>query len=193
MANRVYFVTEAFVKQNTPISLNVEPQLINLAIFDAQVLHVQMVLGSRLYKKLETLVAAGTMSQPANAAYKTLMDDYVQPAVLQWTLAECLPYVRFKIMNKGVQGQSSDNSEPITLEELKYLQAQLKDKAEFHTQRVADFLCANSADYPEYVPVNSDDIAPNKNAYFCGIYLGESKRASERFLGLNENTIDSNI
>lgn len=194
MANKVYFVSETYVKNNTPINLNVEQQLINLAIYDAQVLHVQMVLGSNLYKKLETLISTGDISDPANVNYKTLLDDYVQPAVAQWALAECIPYIRYKIMNKSVSGQNSDNSTPIDLEELKYLQASLSNKAEFYTQRVADYVMANMTLFPEYSTADSiDDILPETNAYFSGMQLDDDGDAYERFLGLNKNTKDIDI
>jgi len=194
MANKVYFVSESFVKENTPISLNVEPQLINLAIIDAQVLHLQIVLGSKLYKKLEDLIVAGTITDSINAVYKTLLNDYVQPAVLQWTLVECIPYIRYKITNKSVGGQTSDNSVPMDLEELKYIQAQFTNKAEFYSQRVADYLLANMTLYPEYRSATDiDDIRPESNAYCSGMVLGDDTNVCERFLGLNKNTININL
>jgi hypothetical protein len=194
MANKVYFVSDTFIKQNSIINLNVEPQLINLAIIDSQVLHIQMALGSDLYKKLETLISGGTISNNSNVNYKTLLDDYVVPAVLQWTLFECIPYIRYKIMNKSVAGQSSDNSTPIELEELKYIQAQFSNKAEFYTQRLADYLLAHMTLFPEYTSADSiDDIRPSTTQYFAGMQLDESIDACERFLGLNKNTRDINI
>ena len=97
-------------------------------------------------------------------------------------------------MNKSVSGQNSDNSQPIDLEELKYLQAQLRDKAEFYTQRLADHLLANMTLYPEYTSAdNIDDIKPSSNSYFAGMQLDEEGDAFNRFLGLNNHTKDINI
>ncbi len=191
---KVYFISETYFKNNTPVNMNVEPQLINIAIMDAQVLHIQTALGSKLYKKLEDLISSNTIGLAANAKYKSLLDDLVRPAVVQWSLVESLAYIRYKIMNKTVGGQSSDNTTPIELEELKYLTAQLKNKAEFYTQRIVDYLCANSSDYPEYTSGNAiDDILPETNAYFGGMQLDDVDDAYERFLGLNSRTTDINI
>jgi hypothetical protein len=174
MTDKVYFVSETVVKENTPISLNVETQLINNAIIDSQIMHIQMQTGSDLYNKLTSLISAGTITDPANVKYKLLLDDYVVPATIQWTLAECLPYIRYKIMNKSVSGQNSDNSTPMDLQELKFLQAKFTDKAEFYSQRLANFLLANLTDYPEYYAANDiDDIVPESNAYHTGMVLGD--------------------
>lgn len=188
---KVYFISETYFKNNTPVNMNVEPQLINIAIMDAQVLHIQIALGSKLYKKLEDLISDNSIAKAVNAKYKSLLDDLVRPAVVQWSLVESLAYIRYKIMNKTVGGQSSDNTTPIDLEELKYLAAQLKNKAEFYTQRIVDYLCANSSDYPEYTNGNAvDDILPETNAYFSGMQLDDVIDPYTRFLGLNSHTVD---
>ena len=97
MAGKTFFISDAYLKANTPINLNVEPTLLSMAIQDAQLLHVQTVLGTRLYKKLETLISTGAIAAAGNEAYKTLLDDYVMQATAQWALAESIPYIRYKI------------------------------------------------------------------------------------------------
>ena len=190
MAGKTFFISDAYLKANTPINLNVEPTLLSMAIQDAQLLHVQTVLGTRLYKKLETLISTGAIAAAGNEAYKTLLDDYVMQATAQWALAESIPYIRYKIMNKSVGGQSSDNSAPMELEELKYMQAQLRNRAEYYTQRVADHCMANMAALPEYGQSGNVDEQPaEKNAYFGGMQL-DSPDGCERFMGYNKNTYD---
>lgn len=182
---RVYFISESDLKNNTTINQNVEQSLLNSSILDAQLLHIQMILGSKLYKKIESLISLGTITNPTNSYYKLLLDDYIRPATIQWTLAECVPYIRYKIMNKSISGQSSDNSTPIELEELKYLQAQFINKAEFYTQRIADYLLSNLNHFPEYTQATAiDDIIPSTNAYFSGIQLDEGTQDLRRSLGL---------
>jgi hypothetical protein len=191
---KVYFISETYFKNNTPVNMNVEPQLINIAIMDAQVLHIQMALGSKLYKKLEDLISGNTIGDSSNAVYKTLLDDYVRPAVVQYALVECISYIRYKIMNKTVGTQNSDNTNPIEFDEMKYLQSQLRNKAEFYTQRIVDYIMANLSSYPEYTSTGSiDDIPPESNSYFGGMQLDDVDDAYERFLGLNSRTTDINI
>lgn len=187
--NTIYFISEDYLKQNSPINLNVEQTLLNNAIIDAQILRIQSVLGSALYKKIETLISAGDITLPANSNYKTLLDDYIQPAVRAWALVEALPYIRYKIVNKSITAQNSDNSTPIDLEEMKYFTANLTNKAEFYCERIAYYLCDNSNLFPEYRSTVDNDILPDKTGYFCGIQLDDDNYC-ERRIGYNYNTYD---
>lgn len=190
MANQTFLISETYYKTNSPVNLNVEPYLINMSIIDAQEMHVQMQLGSILYKKLITLVRSGDIQLPANAVYKTLLDDYVQPAVVQWALYECIPYLRYKLMNKGVQVQNSDNSTPADLEDLKYIEARVKDRAEFVSQRLADYLLENETLYPEYTAATDiDDIKPETDAYNSGMFLGQRTDPCRRSMGFNTGIV----
>ena len=69
MANKVYFISEQYLKDNTSISMNVEPQLLNIAIQDAQNIHIQPLLGGTLYKKLCDLIVDGTIGATGNEKY----------------------------------------------------------------------------------------------------------------------------
>lgn len=184
--SKVYFIDSTYVTNSTPINLNVEPQLLNSAIIEAQIIHIQSVIGTKLYKKMEQLITGATMATAGN--YKILMDDYIRPSLVHWSLYECIPYVHFKIMNKGVVNQNSDNSTSSDLEEIKFLQQQIKNKAEFITQRLVDYLISNMSLFPEYTTNNDyDEMQPSGNAYFSGLVLDDDYDC-ERFLGKNDRT-----
>ena len=51
--NTIYFISETVLKSNSPISLNVEPSLLNIAIVDAQEMRIQNALGTNLYEKIK--------------------------------------------------------------------------------------------------------------------------------------------
>lgn len=174
MAAIVYFVSEDDIKKYTPVSLNVETSIIKKAIIDAQQINIQQVLGSLLYKKIDSLVVGGpaVMNLPVNANYKTLFDEYIFNCTIHWTLVEILPYARFKIMNVGVNTQNSDNSTTAGFDEFKYVSGLLKNKAEFFTTRMKDYLVANYTLFPEYSYCDSKcdgELPADKNTYFNGI------------------------
>lgn len=188
MKNKIYFVSETDIKAATVINLNVETQLINAAILDAQELHVQEILGSKLYKAVQNKIVDGSISATTNSSYKELLDDHIIPSTIHWTVAEALPYINFKMMNKSVGQQASDNTTPVDLDTIKYLQSQSTSKAEFVTQRMADYLVANYNNFPEYHnQVNIDDLLPKTNAYFCGMALDDAKDFSEDLRGKTGN------
>lgn len=190
----ILFITEPYLKENSSISLNVETKLIQTAIADAQTIHIHQSLGTKLYKKIYELISTGDISLPINADYETLMDYYIIPAMISWSVYNTIINVRWKIMNKSVNSQSSDNTTPAELEEIKFLLSNLKDKAEFNSQRIVDYICANVSLYPEYTNPNLGDLQPEKTSYSCGLVLDDdSTFAAERFLGLNSHIIKGNI
>ena len=171
----VYFISEQYVKENSPVSLAADAKLISVAILDAMEVYIQPALGTRLYAKLKSLISAGTITDSANSEYKDLLDNYVARAVLYHTVSELTTFVRWKITNKSVDGQSSDNGQPSDLEEFKYFRGELRNKAEFYTQRLIDRLSERGSEYlPEYgEPTNEDEIDPRSNAYKTGMALDD--------------------
>jgi len=164
---KIYLLSENFIKNNTPINLNVEPYLINLAILDSQALKIQQALGTPLYNKILSLVEDGTID--SNIPYKTLLNEYIQPALLHWVIVESLPYIRYKIMNKSVSSQDSENASPITNDELRYMIREITNKAEFYTERLVSFLKEDCGKiYTEYKETTKQ-LKPQKSAYFSGI------------------------
>lgn len=188
--NTIYLISENTLKNHSPINLNVEQSLLNLAINEGQEQHIQMALGSKLYQKILDIVVDGTIKTDPNMSdYKTLLDNYIAPALIYWSLVECLNYVRYKIMNKGVQVQNSDNSNTPELEEIKYFQQAITNKAEFKQQRLIDYLIENSTLFSEYTStIDYDDIAPESNGYFSGMQLdNDYEDLCEKYLGLPKN------
>lgn len=164
----VYFITIDNLKKYTPINLNVEDSIVKKAILDAQKIKLQQDLGSCLYKKIEDLYISAFPA--GNEKYQTLFDDYIYDYVIQWSLVEILPYVRYKIHNKGVNTQSSEETATADFEEYKYLLSLLTNKAEFYSARLKSFLIENVADYTEYSNCcDCGDLSPAKTSYFSGI------------------------
>ena len=170
---QIYFISVDKLKQRTPVNFNVEPQLLTMSIWDAQEINIQQATGTVLYEKLKTLVESGDISLPENADYKLLLDTFIENALIQWSLCESLNFVWMKIENKSVTTQSSDSSQPVDVAQFRILQGSIKNKAEFFTQRLTNYLKSNSNLYPEYLENSEcDEIKPQKTPYFSGIVLG---------------------
>lgn len=166
--SRTYLISCDYLKSHTSINNNVDNTLLNNAIWEAQTIHIQQITGSELYNKVIDLVVSGDIQLPANSGYKNLLDDFLQPTIAYWAWYESIPYVSFKIVNKGVELQNSDYSNNTQLNQMEYLRDEIRNKAEFYSQRMVTYLKNNRSSYPEY---NSghDDLNPTNNQYFSGI------------------------
>lgn len=168
----VLFISETFLKQNTQVSDNVDVKYIREAILWAQDSEIQTVLGTTLYNKIQDDITAGTLA----GVYKTLVDDYIQVCLKHYVTAECMPMAHYKITNKGLQIQDSEQSSPASTSGVNFLVEKETNKAEWYKQRLINYLCEYSSSYPEYENPNSglDTIQPSRNNFSTSIYLGGS-------------------
>jgi hypothetical protein len=174
MTRTVYFIDEEYLKENSIISLNIDSSLINVAIITAQDIKIQPLLGTKLYDKIKELLPTD-ISLTENKFYYELFYDYIVPLTLHWTTFECLLNLKFKLTNKSVSEQYSDNSTSAELGDIKFLRENISNKAEFYGQRLIDYLHENYDEFDEYTDTCADDgMVPQKDSYYTGMYLGNN-------------------
>lgn len=166
--HNVLFVSEKFIKENTALQSNVEFTSLRPIIRYVQDSRIQLSLGTPLYRELQKQVAEESL-QPD---YRLLIDDYIVHILSHGFMSEAPVDLLVKYTNLSVNTNSSDSNNPISLNQVKYLQEQHKGRSEFYVQRLVDYLCFNTDKYPEYLQGKEDDIRPRKKAYSGNIYTG---------------------
>ena len=169
---KALFITTKDLKQKSILSGNTDPDKIAQFIEVAQDTHIQNYLGGKLYNKLQTLILNNTIGDVANADYKTLLDTYVKPMLIWYAQADYIPFSAFQISNGGVFKHRSENSEAVSMEELNMLAAKALETAQFYTRRFMDYMDFYSQLYPEYITSSNEEMHPDKDVNFGGIYLG---------------------
>jgi len=125
----------------------------------AQDKHIENYLGTDLLNKIQADIIADTLT----GDYLTLVNDYVKPALLHFTMVEFLPYSNYTIANKGVFKHTSENSEGVSKEEIDYLLEKERDTAEYYTNRLIDYLNFNApSKFSEYYTNVNEDVYPDK-------------------------------
>ena len=180
MANYVLFISENRLKDSTAIGGNVDVEYILPYIKVAQKKYIETKLGTDLFTKLQADITAGSLS----GAYQTLVDDYIQDALTHWSFYECLPFLRYKIMNNNVVQKTAENSQALTTEEAQQLREEIRNTAEFYTERLIDYIKNNTASYPEYSSNSGADVSPDSNAYYSGLNVEKDIN------GMREITLD---
>jgi hypothetical protein len=114
--------------------------------------------------ELKAEVLAGTLS--ANNQF--LMDNYIQSAICNFGLMQALPFLKYKIYNKSILSPSSENADSIDLEELKFLQTQLRNTGETYMKRMIEWMVLHPGNYPKYITPNVlDGQLPDRgNPYY---------------------------
>ena len=167
----VLFISEAKLKDSTAINLAVSVDLLLPYVRQAQKLYVETKLGTDLNNKLKDLITTGTVGSVGNEAYKTLLDDYIGDMLPNWALYNCIPFLRFKVENGNIYSKSSETGTALSTEEAQHLREEIRNTAEYYTERMIDYICNNNSSFPEYNTNTGADVDPDRNAYYNGMNL----------------------
>ena len=167
------------LKKDTALGGSVDDNLIMPYILLAQDMYILPILGTDLDAKIKSEIQAGSLA----GAYKTLVETYIQPALVQFAFAELAPFMRLRFVNNAIVVMgATDQSSSATYDDLKPLMDRAKDAGEFYRQRCIDYLTEKgTASFPEYGQ-NSDagELGASTNNYFAGINLEPTAPRSNR-------------
>ena len=163
------FVSEERLKAFTSVNQNVSPLDLMPYILQAQDIELQYTIGSTFYFQLRDQVLSGT----ATAANQFLLDNYIGSAMCNYGLERALPFLKYKIYNKSVLSPSSENSESITLEELKFLQSEARGTAQVFMKNLILWIQNHPAAYPTYFSQNplDGDMPQGQVPFTTGIVI----------------------
>lgn len=167
----VLFISEQKLKESTAINLNVDTELLLPYVRQAQKLYVEPKLGTQLNQKLKDLITAGTIGDVANAAYKTLLDDYIGDMLPNWAFYHAVPFLRFKIENGNIYSKTSETGTALSTEEAQHLREEIRNTSEYYTERMIEYIKNNTSSFPEYSTNSGADVTPDSNAYYNGMNL----------------------
>jgi len=172
MAGYILMISENRLKEATAINGNVDPDYLLPYCRIAQKKFMERVLGTQLFDKLKDLIEAGTVGDPGNEAYKTLLDDFIADSLTQWAFFECIPFLRYKVQNGNIYSKTSETGNALSQAEAQELRQEVRNTAEFYQDRLISFLCANNSDYPEYSQNSGcDEICPDTNSFYNNMNL----------------------
>jgi len=167
----VLFISESKLKDSTAINLNVSTDLLLPYVRQAQKLYVETKLGTNLTQKLKDLITLGTIGNVGNEAYKTLVDDYIGDMLPNWAFYHAVPFLRFKIENGNIYSKTSETGNALSTEEAQHLREEVRNTAEYYTERMIDYVRNNTSSFPEYSTNSGADVSPDSNAYYNGMNL----------------------
>lgn len=181
---RIDFIGEQNLKDNSILNENVDMKVITPIIRLVQDKYILEYLGTAQYNEVRDAIQADP-TLAANSRIKTLVDDYIQPAMVHWLLYELQLPLNYKLTNKNIAKNNSENSVPAEKNEVLSLMDRHKDNAQFYAKKLINYLTAYPTLFPLYTNPGStsDTVIPKKKPYNKGMYMGKKR---SNFL----NTID---
>ena len=172
----VLFISQQKLAESTAINLNVDTELLLPYVRQAQKLYVEPKLGTKLTQKIQDLITAGTINDVANAAYKTLLEDYIGDMLPNWAFYHAVPFLRFKIENGNIFSKTSETGTSLSTEEAQHLREEIRNTSEYYTERMIEYVTNNLSDFPEYSTNTGADVSPDRNAFYNGMNLERPSR-----------------
>ena len=138
MAALIYFCTETYLKENTPMNGNISFAEILPLIRSASDMYTRSTLGTLFYNDLLTKYNAVTLS-----ANELILVDKMKLSIAWRAMADATLELSFSLKNKGIQTQSGDYSNSAELKAIQFMYQKYVDKAEFYENRMKMWLIEN--------------------------------------------------
>jgi hypothetical protein len=175
------YISSTRLKKDSAIGGSVSDELVMPYILLAQDMNILPILGTDLDAKLKAEIQAGTLT----GVYKTLVETYLQPALVQFSFVSLVPYLRLRFVNNAVVVMgATDQSSSASYDDLKPVMDTATDAAEFYRQRMIDYLRNTSSSFPEYSSNTGADLDPTTRNYYAGINLDTNIPRSNRLKNL---------
>ena len=165
MATTLY-ISASKLKRDTALGSTVDDNLLTPYINIAQDRWILPALGTELDNYLKTQIQT---SSAFTGDYKTLVEDYIQPALVQFAFCEVAYVVRLRFANNSVSVPSSEQGSPATITDIKEVVTRSNEIAMFYRERMIDFIQNNTAGLPQYSQNTGADLAPSQRNYFGGL------------------------
>lgn len=166
MATALFITRDELVKF-TALNGNIDTDNFIQWVKVAQDIHIQQYLGTELFNKINNDIVAGTLT----GNYLMLLNTYIKPMLVHWSIVEYLPFAAYTIANKGVYKHSSENSENVDKAEVDFLVEKERSIAQNYSRRFIDYMSYNQSLFPEYNANSNGDVFPNFEADFTGWVL----------------------
>ena len=149
------------IKQVTSISENIDTQMLEPFLFNAQEIYIRPICGDALMNAMVDDVATG------GTTYSELINNYIIYALSYASWFSAAPFMAYKTEKKGIVKQSSDNSDNLDTTEMSIYLQRIENMMTFYLSRLRTYLDDNSSTYPLYC--KDDDILPSNSS---SIFLG---------------------
>ena len=189
----VLLISETKLKNFTNINKNVDMDVLKAEIQIAQDIDLQTILGTLFYNHLLSQVSS--TGNTFNADETTLVNDYIQPFLIQQAYFQCIPQLMYRTMNRGIVEGMMENATSVDIDTMKYLRTIQKQRADFYMTRLQDYLLIGRGQnkFPQYQTQSSiDGMIPDRSQkYNNGIFLGHTSRKGYSMDKLNKKGIST--
>jgi hypothetical protein len=163
------FISTDRLKKDSALGGSVDDNLLLPYILMAQDRYILPILGTDLTNKLISDIQGSSLA----GDYLTLLQTFIQPALVQFSFSTVLPFLRLRMVNNAIVTMNSEQGSSVSHDELKPLINASMDQAEFYRERLIDYVTSNTSSFPEYSTnqTSEGDLSPTTQNYYAGLNL----------------------
>jgi hypothetical protein len=149
-----FILSEAKFRQFTDVNDSLDTALIKNAIRESQDIHLQRIIGTKLYNKILSDIESSSLT----GVYKTLVDDYIQDFLLYAAYYESLEAIYIRPRNNGLLTPTGgENSVEVDRSMFNVKRQSVENKMEFYAEKLSQYISENESTFPE--------LSANNKAY----------------------------
>lgn len=145
----VLLIGENYIKSNSNIDFNMAGNYLFPAIYNAQFVELQSIIGDCLLSTLQQKVFDDELDLAENVYYKDLLDNYIQIYLLHQVLTDIIIPIAYKMSNGGLMIYEDERLHSASNAEINLVREYYQNKANVYKKRLQDYLCKNKSKYPE--------------------------------------------
>lgn len=167
---QTFFISVQYVKENSIVDENVDEKYIRIAIQKAQKNFILYFIGTGLYNEIASQIQSNTLS----GLNTTLLDSYIAPCLLSYTLVELSPFLLYKMSNRNLGVKDADKMTATDWATMDKVMERFENDAQLEAKKLKDYLLENQTQYPLYFNPGTgiDVIYPKSDTFEQGIWLG---------------------
>ena len=167
MALTPAFIEIDRIKEFSVANENLDNKLLEPTLIYIQDGYLRQLLGKDFYDAIIVQINADTVT----AVNQTLLNDYIEPYLINKVLANCMLDITYKLRNKAVSTMNADFTNVADLTDLSKMSGQYEQRAKTYQSMMVEFLCDNSGDYPLYSPKQA-----TRTNNTSGLFLGNVRK-----------------
>jgi hypothetical protein len=141
-----FIISEAKLREFTDINDSVDTSFLKNAVREAQDIHLQRIIGTKLYNKILSDIDGSALT----GVYSTLVNDYIQDFLLYAAYYESLEAIYLRPRNNGLLvSNGSENTVAADRTLFNQKRQSVENKMEYYADRLSNYIAEEEASFPE--------------------------------------------
>lgn len=175
IVTEVLIISPKFIRENSNVSNNMQDKFLQSAIREATNIDFQEIVGTKMLKKIKSLIEHNEINDETNKYYKDLL-DVAKYFVMYSAIKRVIVIANIKLDNIGANFTSDDNVDTLGISDMWQVVHYYENQASFYANILQGYCLENYSKLPELSCSNCKQIHPDLHSSSTShIFLGGAR------------------